>query len=99
MGKEVITSQGQFIGKISDLQFDEKTWRVTAFYVELNKDVAEEQKLKRLFRKTQVPINVDHVQGVADRIVLKGSKKDILKLISATPMSGFPINGNTNQPT
>jgi len=94
LGKEVISSQGQFIGKISDLEFDEKDWRVIAFSVELNKEVAEEQNLRRRFRKSRVSINVDHVQGVGDRVVLKGSKEDILKLIAATPMSGFPSDEN-----
>jgi sporulation protein YlmC with PRC-barrel domain len=88
VGKEVIESKGFNIGKISDVQLDENDWKVLALEVLLNKDVAEEHHLRHRFRRTKVLISVDHIQGVGDKIILKGSKDEILKLIASSPMTG-----------
>lgn len=102
IGKEVLGSDGYNIGKISDIQMDEKNWRITSLEVHLNKDVAEEHNLRHWFRKTQVLVSVDHVRGVGDRIVLNGSKDDILKLIASSPIGSQKdaqavINNNAQQ--
>jgi sporulation protein YlmC with PRC-barrel domain len=85
-GKEVIGSAGFDLGRVTDLQFDEKGWKVLALEVHLHKDVAEEHHLRHRFRKTHVLIDVDHVQGVGDRVILKGSKEDLLTLIASSPV-------------
>src|SRR5579872_4543364 len=90
-GKEVIGSSGFDFGKVTDLQFDEEGWKVLALEVHLQKEVAEEHHLRHRFRKTRVLIDVDHVQGVGDRVILKGSKEDLLTLIASSPiMSSSP---------
>jgi sporulation protein YlmC with PRC-barrel domain len=81
-GKEVIDSQGYELGKITDAKFDEKEWKVLAFEVQLEKDVAEEHQLTHRFRKTRILIDVEHIQSVGDKVILKGPKKDLLKLIA-----------------
>lgn len=83
-GKEVIGSEGDTLGKVSDTQFDEKTWRVLALEVHLEKEVAEEHLLRHRLRKTLVLVNVEHIQAVGDKVVLKGSKEDLLKLIASS---------------
>jgi sporulation protein YlmC with PRC-barrel domain len=89
MGREVIGSSGFKLGKISDIEFDEKTWKVNSLQVHLEKEVAEEHELRHRFRKTKVMIHVDHVQALGERIILKGSREDLLKLIaSATSAPG-----------
>jgi sporulation protein YlmC with PRC-barrel domain len=86
MGREVIGSSGFKLGKISDIDFDEKTWKVNSLQVHLEKDIAEEHELRHRFRKTKVLIHVDYVQALGERIILKGSREDLLKLIaSAAP--------------
>ena len=82
-GKEVIGSDGFKLGKIRDTDFDENTWKVGSIEIELEKDVAEEHHLKHRFRKTRVLIHTERVQGVGDRVLLKGSKEDLLKLIAS----------------
>jgi sporulation protein YlmC with PRC-barrel domain len=89
IGREVIGSSGFKLGKISDTNFDEKTWRVNSLQVHLEKDVAEEHELRHRFRKTKVLIHVDHVQALGEKIILKGSREDLLKLI-ASATTGVP---------
>jgi sporulation protein YlmC with PRC-barrel domain len=83
---EVIGSDGWKLGEVEDTQFDEKEWRVLAIEVALEKDVAKEHNLGRHFRKTRVLINVEHVQAVGEKVILKGSKEELLKLIATSPM-------------
>lgn len=89
VGKEVIGANGFKIGKVRDVDFDEKSWKAISLEVQLEKEVAEEHNLKRQFKKTRVLINVGHVQAVGDRVILSGSKEDLLKLI-ATSSSTVP---------
>ena len=74
-GKEVIGSEGDTLGKVTDIQFDEKNWRVLALEVHLEKAVAEEHQLRHRLRKTRVSVSVDHIQAVGDKVVLKGSER------------------------
>jgi len=83
-GKEVIGSMGDKLGVVHDVQFDEKGWSVIAIGVELEKEVAEEHNMGRRFRKTEVLINVKYIQAVGDKVVLTGSKKDLLQLIGSS---------------
>jgi sporulation protein YlmC with PRC-barrel domain len=83
-GKEVIGSEGALLGKVVDIQFDEKTWGVLAVEVHLEKDVAEEHQLRHRLRKTLVLVRVEHIQAVGDKVILKGSKEDLLTLIASS---------------
>ena len=84
VGKEVIGSEGDTLGKVIDTQFDERTWRVLALEVHLEKEVAEEHQLRHRLRKTVVSVSVEHIQSVGDKVVLKGLKEDLLKLIASS---------------
>jgi sporulation protein YlmC with PRC-barrel domain len=88
IGKEVVGLSGYDLGKVSNVQIDEKQWKVVALEIHLDKDVAEEHRLRHRFRRTKVLINVEHVQGVGDRVVLKGSREDLLKLVATSPPVG-----------
>jgi sporulation protein YlmC with PRC-barrel domain len=83
-GKEVIGSEGDTLGKVIDTQFDEKTWEVLALEVHLDKEVAEEHQLRHRLRKTLVLVNIEHIQAVGDKVVLKGTREDLLKLIASS---------------
>jgi sporulation protein YlmC with PRC-barrel domain len=84
VGKEVIGSEGDTLGRVIDTQFDEKNWRVLALEVHLEKEVAEEHQLRHRLRKTVVSVSVEHIQAVGDKVVLKGLKEDLLKLIASS---------------
>jgi len=95
VGREVIASNGFKLGEVEDTEFDEKEWKLISIEVRLEKNVAEEHNLRHRFRKTRVLIHVDHVQAVGDRVILKGSKEDLLKLIasatSTVPEERVPV--------
>lgn len=82
-GKEVIGADGFKLGKVSDVEFDENGWKLSSLEVRLEKDVAEEHNLRHRFRKTRVLIHTDHVQSIGDKVILTGSKEDLLKLIAS----------------
>ena len=84
LGKEVIGSLGDKLGTVHNIQFDEKGWNVVAIGVELEKEVADEHNLGHRFRKTEVLIHVRYVQAVGDKVVLTGSRKDLLQLIGSS---------------
>jgi sporulation protein YlmC with PRC-barrel domain len=84
IGKEVIGSQGDKLGTVHDIQFDEKGWSVLAIGVQLEKEVADEYNLGRRFKKTQVLINVKHIQAVGDKVILTGSRKELLQLVTSS---------------
>jgi sporulation protein YlmC with PRC-barrel domain len=98
IGKQVVGLSGYDLGKVSNVEVDEKTWKVIALEIHLDKDVAEEHRLRHRFRKTKVLINVDHVQGIGDRVVLTGSREDLLKLVASSPESG-PQEGEEDAST
>ena len=82
IGREVISSQGEKLGTVYDVQFDEKGWNVLALGVQLEKDIADRYNLGHRFRKTGVMIEVKHVQAVGDKVILTGSSKELLQLIT-----------------
>jgi len=85
IGVEVIGSEGKKLGAITNVKIDEKNWGVIAIEVQLEEAVAKEHKLKRRFKRTRVMINVERIQSVGDRMILKGSNEELLKLIGSTP--------------
>jgi len=82
IGREVIDSQGGKLGTVHDVQFDEKGWNVLALGVQLEKDIADRYNLGHRFRKTEVVIEVKHVQAVGDKVILTGSSKELLQLMT-----------------
>jgi sporulation protein YlmC with PRC-barrel domain len=84
VGREVIDSQGERLGSIHDIQFDEKGWNVLAIGVQLQKEVADRYNLGHRFRKTEVMIDVKHVQAVGDKVILSGPSKELLQLVTSS---------------
>ncbi|MDH2899997.1 MAG: PRC-barrel domain-containing protein [archaeon] len=87
-GKEVIGSMGHKLGVVRGVSFDEKEWKVLALEVQLEKNIAEEHRLRHRFKKTRVLLNIEHVQAVGDKVLLTGSHEDLLKLIASSPSVG-----------
>jgi sporulation protein YlmC with PRC-barrel domain len=79
--KEVIGLNGWVIGTIKDVVFDEKTWKIGFLDVELDPEIAKEYDMKKLFRATHIPLDVDQVQGIGDKVTLKTSKEDLMTRI------------------
>lgn len=78
-GKEVIASEGEKLGTVHNIKFDEKGWSILALGVQLEKDVANRFDLGHRFGKAEVMIDVKHVQAVGDKVILSGSSKELLE--------------------
>ena len=70
-GLQVMSGAGRVIGKVSDLEIDPSTWRVTGLLIKLDKDVSAELGQKR--RASQLVIQVEHVKAVSDMVLLRES--------------------------
>jgi sporulation protein YlmC with PRC-barrel domain len=79
---EVVGSNGWKIGKVKDLVIDPKIWQASALLIELEKSVASEFSLKHRLSRTQIPLSVNLVQGVGDRVVLKSSKEEVFQQVA-----------------
>jgi sporulation protein YlmC with PRC-barrel domain len=83
LGKEVVELNGSVMGLVKNVMFDEKTWEVTSLEVELNKKTADELDAKKLFQHFRVPVAVSFVQGIGDKVLLKGSAEDVMNALVA----------------
>ncbi len=83
LDKEVIGLNGWIIGTIKDVVFDDKTWKIGFLDVELDPNIAKEYDMKKLFRSTHIPLAVDQVQGIGDKVTLKTSKEELMLRIRA----------------
>jgi sporulation protein YlmC with PRC-barrel domain len=81
--KEVIVYDGRLIGKVKDGEIDDKTWQIKTLDVQLEGNVAKEFHLKKTFGSTTVPIDTKFVGAVGDKVVLKGSAKEVGDSINA----------------
>ncbi len=69
--RDVITTDGRNIGKLTGAWIDIGTWSVTALVVNLNKEVVDELNVKKpVLRTAKVNIPTSYVQNVADVVQL-----------------------------
>ena len=83
LGKEVVELNGSVMGVVKNAMFDEKIWEVTSLDVELNKKTADELEAKKLFRHFRIPLSVSYIQGIGDKVLLKGSAEEVMTALSA----------------
>jgi sporulation protein YlmC with PRC-barrel domain len=83
LGMEVVELNGSVIGVVKNVMFDEKIWEVTSLDVELNKKTADELDAKKLFRHFRIPLSVSYIQGIGDKVLLKGSAEEVMTALSA----------------
>src|SRR6267143_2347179 len=93
LGKDVIEDRGWRVGKVRDVIIDPNTWEVKAFEVALEKEVAEEYGIKKMFGAATVPVRVEDVKSVGDAIMLKGSKLTLSTMPELGPMDGGKAKG------
>jgi sporulation protein YlmC with PRC-barrel domain len=82
LGKEVIELNGGLIGVVKNVMFDEDSWHVGSFDVQLNEEVAKEFEKKKVFRNYRFPLDVNLVQGIGDKITLRTSKEELMTLLA-----------------
>jgi len=97
--KEVIDRSGTNIGRVEDMYIDSKTWQVTGLQIRLEGSVAEEFGLKRHFGSTLIPLGVEHIQGVSDKIVLKVAVGDLHRLTESASIENQSTTSGASEKT
>jgi sporulation protein YlmC with PRC-barrel domain len=87
LGKEIVELNGSLIGTIKNVMFDEKAWAVGSLDVQLDENVAREFEMKKVFRNYRVPLDVNLVQGIGDKVTLKTSKEELMTLLATSEAS------------
>jgi sporulation protein YlmC with PRC-barrel domain len=82
--REVVGNNGSVIGRVRNLDLNEKSWQVESLIVELDDIVAKEFNLKKALRKTIVKILVTYVQAVGDKVILKEDKQKLMELVASS---------------
>ena len=82
--REVVGINGSVLGKIKNLDLNDKTWQIESLVVELDTTVAKEFNMKKALRKTIVKVLVTYVQAVGDRVILKADKDKLMELVASS---------------
>jgi sporulation protein YlmC with PRC-barrel domain len=82
LGKEVIGSGGWKIGKITELVFDENSWRIGSIEVVLDPEVAKEYEMKKLLSRTTINVDVSSVHAIGTHVILSITKPELREMIS-----------------
>ena len=75
--KEVVSKDGTLMGRSTNANIDTTAWKVTSIEVDLEGAVAQELDVKKLFRSTTIPVNVEQIEAVGNKILLKTNKESM----------------------
>ena len=78
IGKKVLGSEAQIIGKISEIEFDRNTWNISDICIDLEKNVMETmgfQKPRLGGIKANIPVT--EINAISDVVSLKKSAVEL----------------------
>jgi sporulation protein YlmC with PRC-barrel domain len=82
IGKMVVGEQAQTIGEVSDIEFDEKTMKLTNIYVKLKENAIETMGLKKpRLGSVKVDIPVDAIKAISDIVALNKSTQELKTIV------------------
>ena len=71
LGKTVITKKGTVLGKVADIELDDKNWTPETLDVELSDDVAKTYGVKSgPMKKSVVPLPFKIIGSISDTVML-----------------------------
>jgi sporulation protein YlmC with PRC-barrel domain len=69
--RDIITTDGRVIGKLTGAWIDTSSWTVSSLVVELNKDVVDELNVKKpILKHARINLPTTYVKRVADVVQL-----------------------------
>jgi sporulation protein YlmC with PRC-barrel domain len=81
-GKEVLGKLAHLIGKVSEIEVDTNTWKVTHICVDIDKNIVEDLGLKKpRIGSVRVTVPTEMINATSDRIILKNETLDELKKV------------------
>jgi sporulation protein YlmC with PRC-barrel domain len=82
-GKEVVSKDGAVVGKTTNAVVDTGLWRVVSVEINLDDTIAEQLRMKKMFRSTTMPVPVEQVEAVGDKLLLKSRESEIVAMLAA----------------
>ena len=81
-GKEVVSPQGSVIGKVTAINFDPSTWRVSSLEVALDRKLAEDIGVKKRFGRTDMPLKASLVGQVGEKVLVNASREELVQYVT-----------------
>jgi sporulation protein YlmC with PRC-barrel domain len=81
LGKTVIGAAGYYIGEVSNIDIESKTWQVTHLHIKLSDKAAKEFGLKKTLKSSNVRIPTEVVKDIGVIITLNQSLTDLKKTL------------------
>lgn len=84
-GKEVIGKLGRVVGKISEMNVDTNTWKVTHVFLTLDKNIVEDLGFKKpRIGSLKASIPIEAIEAISDRVILRNESLEDLRKILQT---------------
>ena len=81
-GKTVVETKARIVGKISGIEIDCSTWKVTSLHIELTDEFTDILGYKKPFMgHIEILLSVDAVQAVADVVTLNKATEELKDVI------------------
>ena len=81
-GMYVLTSDGEKIGEVLDIQVDTDSWKLTKLILKPSDKIAKEFGLKKRFRGSKpVEMEVNVIKSIQDVIMLSLDSKEFRKML------------------
>ena len=78
MGKTVIGAQAQVIGEVCDIEFDEKTLKLTGICVKLAESILEPMGIKKpRLGRVRVDIPIETIEVIGDVVTLDKNAQEL----------------------
>ena len=77
LGKDIVTSGANIIGKVTGAKIDQTTWDVKLLDVKLTGEAAESLKMKKRFGSSKICIPTHWVQAVGHVITINRSVAEL----------------------
>jgi sporulation protein YlmC with PRC-barrel domain len=91
LDKEVVALDGWKIGKSKEIIFDNSSWQITSLDVELKGNIENELGWDNIpLSHNRLPIAVSQIQGIGDMITLKGTKQELVSILTSYLKSQTP---------
>jgi sporulation protein YlmC with PRC-barrel domain len=81
LGKTVIGAAGNYIGEVSNIEIESKTWQISHLHIKLSDKAAKEFGLKKTLKSANVRIPTGVVKEIGVIITLNQSLTDLKKIL------------------
>ncbi|MGD0644544.1 MAG: PRC-barrel domain-containing protein [Candidatus Bathyarchaeia archaeon] len=85
-GKEVIGKEARKLGRVCEIEFDTKGWKVTGFCLDVDQDAAVELGFsKSILGSVKVLLPSSMIDAISDRVILNENINEVKKKLKRLP--------------